>query len=426
MMETREHAGVGLGRQLDFRSSYRFGRTTSETCPSAKGRLPNPEEGCGATDQVFNNNMGLGWDLTAALMGVHTLGRAKIENSGYTGWWADAENSRKFNNNYYVSMLSKSWKPVSVADNALKNQWDRNDIGKTSNGEQHEMMLNTDLCLAFEFGGGALAGAKEALGASQCQCLWLRSPAFSSLNSDTWCGGDRGSFGQELGNCCPTGGSSCDSLSNPTGVAIDTIKRYANDEAAWIEDFKRAWAKATTNGFSDLKPLVRTTAMLQFLPRGQRCKSGRVGSWGNLGKGVKQEQCKAACTADPQCEFAVFQTATKSCTSFSECATAVTKDNVMTFEKVPTTAMALALPRGQRCKGGPSVGWGDLGEGVSEEECKAACVADPQCKFAVLHTGKQTCSSFSECSETVAKNHVVTWGKFGPRRLANRVPEVFV
>jgi len=155
-------------------------------------------------------------------------------------------------------MLSKSWKPVSVADNALKNQWDRNDIGKTSNGGQHEMMLNTDLCLAFEFRGGALTGAKEALGANDCQCLWLRSPTFSSLVSDTWCGGDRGSFGQELGNCCPTGGFSCDSLSNPTGIAIDTIKMYASDEAVWIVDFKKAWAKATTNGFSDLKPLVPT------------------------------------------------------------------------------------------------------------------------------------------------------------------------
>ena len=28
-------------------------------------------------------------------MGVHTLGRAKVENSGYHGWWSDPENSRR-------------------------------------------------------------------------------------------------------------------------------------------------------------------------------------------------------------------------------------------------------------------------------------------------------------------------------------------
>eukprot|EP00438_Fugacium_kawagutii_P033424 Skav208971 [mRNA] locus=scaffold1694:38869:41238:- [translate_table: standard] len=27
--------------------------------------------------------------LAAALMGVHTLGKCRIENSGYDGWWSD-------------------------------------------------------------------------------------------------------------------------------------------------------------------------------------------------------------------------------------------------------------------------------------------------------------------------------------------------
>jgi len=262
MMETREHAGTGLGKLLDFRSRFQYGRTTSMSCPSAKGRLPNPEEGCAATERVFNRNMGLTWALSTALMGVHTLGRAQTENSGYNGWWTDAENSRKFNNDYYISMLSKSWLPVSLAKN--KHQWDRNDVGKTENGKQHEMMLNTDLCLAFKFGGGAHVGAKEALHANDCACLWLRSsnmPSFSSANhtnsaNNKWCGGNRGTFNAELNNCCPTGGVTCDNLFNPTGVAIDAVKKYASDEAVWLKDFIKAWAIATTNGFSNLKPLA--------------------------------------------------------------------------------------------------------------------------------------------------------------------------
>jgi hypothetical protein len=323
-------------------------------------------------------------------------------------------------------MLSKSWTPVSVADNTLKNQWDRNDVGKASNGGRHEMMLNTDMCLAFEFSGGALTGAKEALKANQCQCVWLRSPEFSGLDADAWCGGDRGSFTEELRNCCPTGGVSCDSLTNPTGIAIDAVKKYASDEAAWIEDFKKAWAQATTNGFNDLKPLVQTPTMVLAFPKGQRCKGGRIGSWGDLGKGMSKKRCKDACAADAQCKFAVLQTATKWCTSFSECSATVARDNVLTWEKVPTVTMALALPRGQRCKEGRVGDWGDLGKGVSEVECKAACSADKQCKFAVFQTAKKSCTSFNKCSTTVAKDNVVTWEKLSPRRLSEEMPEILV
>ena len=38
--------------QLDLRSSFRFGRTTSP-CTSVTGSLPNPEDGCAAVEQVF-------------------------------------------------------------------------------------------------------------------------------------------------------------------------------------------------------------------------------------------------------------------------------------------------------------------------------------------------------------------------------------
>jgi hypothetical protein len=49
------------------------------------------------------------WGLTAAISGAHTLGKAQVKNSGYNGWWSDAKNSMKFNNNYYSSLVFKGW-----------------------------------------------------------------------------------------------------------------------------------------------------------------------------------------------------------------------------------------------------------------------------------------------------------------------------
>jgi len=82
-------------------------------------------------------------------MGVHTIGRAEIKHSGYNGFWSDAKNSRLFNNNYYFSILNKGWMPEAVDGNVKKNQWFRSDLGRNDAELGKEMMLNSDLCLAF-------------------------------------------------------------------------------------------------------------------------------------------------------------------------------------------------------------------------------------------------------------------------------------
>lgn len=86
--------------------------------------------------------------MTAAIMGAHTLGSAKPHNSGYNGFWSDEKNSGIFNNNFYFSLIGKGWMPeLGVGGNPNKNQWLRMDLGTD---EHHkEMMLTTDLCLAF-------------------------------------------------------------------------------------------------------------------------------------------------------------------------------------------------------------------------------------------------------------------------------------
>ena len=119
---------------LNFEGQFAYGRTTNENC-SGNPSMPNPEGSCGEVDRVFLQNMGLSWREAAVLMGVHTLGRAHPENSGYDGWWSNAANSASFNNNYYTALISRGWKPEkNVHGNPGKNQWIRTDTGNWRNG----------------------------------------------------------------------------------------------------------------------------------------------------------------------------------------------------------------------------------------------------------------------------------------------------
>eukprot|EP00440_Ansanella_granifera_P040180 gb/GFBE01043581.1/.p1 GENE.gb/GFBE01043581.1/~~gb/GFBE01043581.1/.p1 ORF type:complete len:502 (+),score=103.83 gb/GFBE01043581.1/:1-1506(+) len=245
----RERAARPGASAVDFRSQFRFGRTTAQSCDFAQGRLPNPENGCSAVEQTFLQRMGLDWNEAAALMGVHTLGRAQVANSGYHGWWSDPENSRRFNNDYYVSLLAKGWVPErAVSGNSQKNQWERSDIGRDQSFDGHEMMLNTDICLAYSENGNPVSATQH-----NC-CAWLSSNVITGAvqnNGGEFCGGQGGGgAGRERGQCCgDAGANDCGSRNNPSGPAAQAVLSFASNEAAWLQTFLRAWRIATENGF---------------------------------------------------------------------------------------------------------------------------------------------------------------------------------
>lgn len=66
--------------------------------------MPNPEKGCDDLQKIFIEHIYMknkekkwvtkneAWKMTAALSGAHTLGHAKLENSGYKGGWGDPKN----------------------------------------------------------------------------------------------------------------------------------------------------------------------------------------------------------------------------------------------------------------------------------------------------------------------------------------------
>lgn len=196
------NAGTTLGK---FMHSFKYGRETATQCSWATNLMPVATDGCGGThglNAIFVTNIfkntGREWEFTAAISGAHTLGSAKVANSGFDGHWSDASNSGKFNNDYFKSILFKGWKPELNVNGVMgKNQWKRVDGGKESNHK--EMMLDTDMCLAMRNNnqGAGLLAATDA----NC-CSWFQDAALFNDNVLK-----RGSTNQYCGR----------SISNPLG-----------------------------------------------------------------------------------------------------------------------------------------------------------------------------------------------------------------
>mmetsp|Transcript_10700 Transcript_10700/g.24384 ORF Transcript_10700/g.24384 Transcript_10700/m.24384 type:complete len:447 (+) Transcript_10700:70-1410(+) len=258
---SREHvtqSSSGRG-SIDFRSNFRFGRSTATSCTWAEGRLPNPEHSCTAVEETFLSRMGLSWREATALMGVHTLGRARPENSGYDGWWSDAVNSRKFNNNYFASILGKGW--IAERLSAGKNQWKRADAGRDRGStDGKEMMLNTDMCLAFS---EDRQGRTELRADTADCCTWTDpdnlQTAIQSYLGGEYCGSTSvpGRVPEQRERCCNDDDRDidCGDFNEPRGSAFEDVREFANDEAAWLQVFLSSWKIATENGFSNLQPL---------------------------------------------------------------------------------------------------------------------------------------------------------------------------
>eukprot|EP00401_Gymnodinium_catenatum_P079783 CAMPEP_0117482516 /NCGR_PEP_ID=MMETSP0784-20121206/13460_1 /TAXON_ID=39447 /ORGANISM="" /LENGTH=330 /DNA_ID=CAMNT_0005277015 /DNA_START=252 /DNA_END=1241 /DNA_ORIENTATION=- len=98
-----------------FMNNFRFGRATMKRCEDHVGLMPNAEEGCYDLKRIFVDHIYLhrdkqrSWRFTAAISGVHTLGGAHPENSGYNGTWTF--DPSVFNNAYFKRLLDQGWGP---------------------------------------------------------------------------------------------------------------------------------------------------------------------------------------------------------------------------------------------------------------------------------------------------------------------------
>ena len=75
---------TSIDNALDMKDTFRWGRKDTDACDGSGNRLPEAS-GCDEVEGVFLKRMGLRWSDAVALLGAHTLGRAKNEvRSTYT------------------------------------------------------------------------------------------------------------------------------------------------------------------------------------------------------------------------------------------------------------------------------------------------------------------------------------------------------
>jgi hypothetical protein len=291
---------------VDFRSGFRYGRTTNKQCAWAYGRMPNPEDSCRGVSEVFGKRMSLSWNQSAALMGAHTLGRAEPKFSGYDGSWKERMNSNKFDNQYFQALILKGWAPeTKIGGNELKNQWQRTDMGVDESLYGREMMLNTDLCLLYTVNDvNQIKHPADVIemnaARAGCSCAWVapRSvPEVVQANGGKFCGVPQMyntterydgqpeeqptdhnaaslyfypntlNFTKQRVFCCImtksvlqeplllTPKADCGIPKQPAGPASKSILEFAADEDAWLEKFTEAWHIATSNGHNVLKSI---------------------------------------------------------------------------------------------------------------------------------------------------------------------------
>jgi len=243
-----------------FATNFRFGRRTALECNP--GRLPDASHSCDAVEETFMNRMGLSAIEATALMGVHTLGRASPENSGYDGFWVADSGAKNFGPEYYRNLIAASWKPAMSSGGKM--QWIRADVPDSG-----EMMLNTDMCLAYQTGRTPPWTRAEDETHTDC-CLWTTQRAIDSMQDVTCqCHGEfefgvGGFFVRcSMDNCCP-GLTECEGNRTSTelfrsdawqhaNATLKAVERYAGHPLgsglrAWHSDFIRVWKLVTEQG----------------------------------------------------------------------------------------------------------------------------------------------------------------------------------
>jgi len=265
---------VAVNLRQDFANNFMYGRLTSASCANAVA-LPNPLHGCRANEVTFlaPDAFNLTWRQTTALMGVHTIGKASRENSGYSGWWQDEDNVARFNNNYYISIVNHGWGPGTSLGG--KAQWIREDFNHDNGAAHPEMMLNTDMCLAY--------GDHYAENAS-C-CAWERYSSLTSMNINEMHAGEpifcgflesraggnlSSSFGIERSWCCLQHATECASRVGdnllPQGPAIDAVHAFAGNQDLWLSEFKAVWKLATEKGAGRLNAFAHSCGSTPVTP----------------------------------------------------------------------------------------------------------------------------------------------------------------
>ncbi|XP_057295286.1 putative ascorbate peroxidase [Hydractinia symbiolongicarpus] len=240
-------AGAPDGERIIVQD-FKLGRRDCSSSPNEDkaGKFPagkfNLEEMLAFFKKAFDFNA----DQVTALLGAHSLGRARVENSGYEGPWVRGRDAtRILDNRYYQLMIQMvRWDQMPITfRGTTKFQWQKPGTVVNSPNiderDQRSMFLNVDMALAWAFVG------------EKASCVICR-----------------------------------DRLRNRTGCCVhssthDTARRYSQDNALFIRDFKDVFMQMINKNTAELTEVEIPTTLPpspQPVVRPRRGGSGKSGS----------------------------------------------------------------------------------------------------------------------------------------------------
>ncbi|KAF6024192.1 APX2 [Bugula neritina] len=133
------------------------GPYTASTVNAAN--FPNPRQGLAVTVKWCLDTFGLSSQFCVALLGAHTLGRARARFSGFEGAWVRGAGEFHLNNGYYRELVEGPWiqnnnNPGS--NNLADHRWQFEKSGRL--GQPNLLMLNADMCLLKDIQPHAISG----------------------------------------------------------------------------------------------------------------------------------------------------------------------------------------------------------------------------------------------------------------------------
>ncbi|CAH1784078.1 unnamed protein product [Owenia fusiformis] len=191
---------------------FLVGRIDCSTSPDTSDVEAFPTNGghgnLGNVLDFFQSGFNLGERDAVAILGAHTLGRARTGASGFNGPWV--RNEDLFDNAYYRDLLDENlmWIQTNINPTGEDRwQWVHGRAGgrrgKRQAGGGGPMMLNSDMCLVKDI----------------------------TADSD--------------------GRSSCNYFSCADSPTFSIVEEYANNNALWVSEYSRAHTIMTSNGYGE-------------------------------------------------------------------------------------------------------------------------------------------------------------------------------
>lgn len=201
-----------------------------------------------AVMDFFSKEFGFNEDQVALLMGgAHSLGKARCENSGHNGGWADRRLFH-FNNEIFRNLINQNF-PIKNQPSKPNDETDKKFQFNVyrGGGRRIGMLLNTDVQLAFNIDMDPLTG-------TSCKINRSFNKAVKPLVT---C--DSGNTKRDLSSfyLAKMGNRQADVEFCPASPTRATVEKYANSPEEFMDDFQVVFLKMLETGFEDKLELIQ-------------------------------------------------------------------------------------------------------------------------------------------------------------------------